>query len=141
MRPRIFVYAAILVVITAGTFYGILTRTPLALDVIRDRNTLFRETNEGLIEYVYTLKVMNMDQQPHDYSLSVSGIENLVMHMDVVDIEVASGEVIEVPVRLQADAEVLEKRSSTITFNLIATDANDLYVTEEARFIGPIPMR
>ena len=61
--------------------------------------------------------------------------------MDMVDIEVASGEVIEVPVRVQADAEVLEKRSSEILFNLIATDADDLYVTEDARFIGPIPSR
>jgi cytochrome c oxidase accessory protein FixG len=141
LRPRIFVYAAILVAITSGTFYGIMTRTPLALDVIRDRNTLFRETNEGLIENVYILKVMNMDQQAHEYSLSVSGIEDLTLHMDMVDIEVASGEVIDVPVRVQADPEALEKRSSEVTFNLIATDMNDLYVTEEARFIGPIPMR
>jgi len=49
--------------------------------------------------------------------------------------------VIEVPVRVQADPEVLERRSSEIIFNLIATDADNLYVTEDARFIGPIPPR
>jgi cytochrome c oxidase accessory protein FixG len=141
LRLRIFVYAIILVALTAGTFYAILTRMPLALDVIRDRNTLFRETNEGLIENVYILKVMNMDQQPHEYSLSVSGVEGLVMFMDRMDIKVQSGEVIEVPVRVQAGPEALHKRSSEIAFNLIATDADDLYATEEARFIGPIPRR
>lgn len=141
LRPRIFGYGLILLLITVGTFYSIATRMPLALDVIRDRNTLFRETNEGLIENVYTLKVMNMDKQSHDYSLSVRGIEGLVMYMDRVDIEVASGEVMEVPVRLQADSDALYKRSSQIVFNLIAMDANNLYVTEEARFIGPIPRR
>lgn len=140
-RPRIFVYAIILSLITASTFYAIINRTPLALDVIRDRNTLFRETNEGLIENVYIMKVMNMDQQAHEYSLSVSGIEDLVMHMDMMDIVVASGEVIEVPVRVQVDPDVLIARSSEITFNLIARNSNELYVTEEARFIGPMPMR
>ena len=48
---------------------------------------------------------------------------------------------IDVPVRIQAEAELLHKRSSEVIFNLIATDADDLYVTEEARFIGPIPMK
>lgn len=141
IRPRIIVYAIILALITASTFYAILTRTPLALDVIRDRNTLYRETNEGLIENVYILKVMNMDQQAHEYSLSVSGIEGLVMTMDMMDIEAASGEVIEVPVRVRVDPDALDKRSTEVAFTLIARNTNDLYVTEQARFIGPIPMR
>jgi polyferredoxin len=140
-RPRVIIYGVILMAMMAGTFYAIAIRTPLALDVIRDRNTLFRETNEGMIENVYILKIMNMDKQQHDYSLSVTGISGLTMYTDAVDIEVESGEVIEVPVRLKVDPIELSKRSHEIIFNLIANNSDDLYVTEEARFIGPVPQR
>jgi len=136
-RPRIFVYGIILAVITIGSFYAILDRTPIALDVIRDRNSLFRETNEGLIENVYILKVINMDKQEHEYSLSVTGIAGLNMEMDTVDIVVKSGEVVELPVRVNIDPEDLQQRSTEIRFHLDAIDEDDLSVTEEARFLGP----
>jgi polyferredoxin len=139
IRPRIIVYAVILTLITVSAFTAIMNRTPLALDVIRDRNTLFRENNDGMIENVYTLKIMNMDSSAHEYSLSVTGIDGLELKMDSFNIEVNSGEVIEVPVRAVADPDKLHARSSKISFNLIASDSNNLYVTEEARFLGPIP--
>ncbi|MGB5517833.1 MAG: 4Fe-4S dicluster domain-containing protein, partial [Gammaproteobacteria bacterium] len=135
-RPRIFIYAAVLVVITAGALTAILNRSPIALDVIRDRNSLFRETNEGLIENVYILKVINMDQTAHEYSLSVSGIEGLNLEMDAKDISAESGEVVEVPVRVNIDPESLQDRSTEISFHLETVGA-DLSVTEEARFLGP----
>ncbi len=137
IRPRIILYAVILAVITFSSFFAILNRTPLAMDVIRDRNTLFRETNEGLIENVYTLKLINMDQANHEYSLSVSGLEGLNLKMDAVDIVVESGDVVELPVRVNIDPEMLQQRSSEISFHLDAIDAEELSVTEEARFLGP----
>jgi cytochrome c oxidase accessory protein FixG len=141
IRPRIIVYGVILIAITISTFYAIYTRMPLALDVIRDRNTLFRETNEGLIENVYTLKIMNMDKQAHEYSLSVTGVSGLTLFRDAVDIEVESGEIAEIPVRVRIDPVELSRRSSELVFNLIATDSEVLYVSEDARFIGPVPQR
>ena len=136
-RPRIFVYAVILAAITIGSFYAILNRSPIALDVIRDRNTLFRETNEGLIENVYILKLINMDKREHEYSVSVSGINGINLEMDAVDIAVKSGEVIELPVRVNVKPRNLDERSTEISFHLHAIDAPDLAVTEEARFLGP----
>jgi hypothetical protein len=57
--------------------------------------------------------------------------------MDAVDIAVKSGEVIELPVRVNIDPYNLEERSTEISFHLHAIDAPDLAVTEEARFLGP----
>lgn len=141
LRPRIIIYAIILALFTVGTFYSIYNRMPLAMDVIRDRNSLFRETNEGLIENVYILKIMNMANSSHTFSLSVTGVEGLNLLMDSFEIEVESGEIFELPVRVRVDPENLIKRSTELSFNLIATDANGLYVNEEARLIGPIPGR
>ena len=137
LRPRIVVYAIFLAVIMALFTYSISQRVSLGLDVIRDRNRLYRETDEGLIENVYILKVLNMDAVAHDYELRVSGIEGLQMFMDLPEIRVAGGDVLELPVRLRADEAELQERSSEVVFELVATDNPDLSATEYARFLGP----
>ena len=138
LRPRVLVYALILIGITLGTFYSILSRTPIAMDVIRDRNSLYRETNEGLIENVYIIKMLNMDKQDHSYTLTAQGMPELILKKDSDAIFVKSGEVIELPVRVQVDSANIEQRSSEISFTLSATDDDRLSVVEEARFLGPV---
>ena len=136
-RPRIIIYAVFLVAIMAAFAYSFSQRIPLGLDVIRDRNTLYRETSEGLIENVYILKILNMDKLQHQYELTVSGIPGLTLHKDMATIVVASGGVQELPVRLRADEAELVVRSSDVVFSLVAIDNDKLSVTEDARFLGP----
>jgi len=124
-------------VITSIFVYSVSQRVSLGLDVIRDRNRLYRETDEGLIENVYILKVLNMDATSHDYELRVSGIEGLQLFKDMPVIRVPSGDVLELPVRLRADEADLKERSSEVVFELVATDNPDLSVAEHARFLGP----
>ena len=137
LRPRIIIYALILLSIMAAFAWSFSQRISLGLDVIRDRNTLYRETSEGLIENVYILKILNMDERVHQYQLSVSGIPGLTLHKDMDVIEVESGGIMELPVRLRADEAELEVRSSDVVFELVATDDAALTVTEDARFLGP----
>ena len=137
MRPRMIVYALILIGITIGTFYSILMRSPIGMDVIRDRNSLYRETNEGLIENVYIIKLLNMDKVDHTYTLSVSGLDDLILKKDSAEIMVKTGEVVELPVRVQVDAYNLKQRSNKISFTLNAIAYDELSVVEEARFLGP----
>ena len=137
LRPRIVVYALILLTIFSLFVYSFSQRTSLGLDVIRDRNRLYRETSDGLIENVYILKILNMDDAAHEYELSARGIEGLQMRVDTDTIRVESGEVAELPVSLRVDESALEARSSEITFELMATDDPSLAVEEEARFLGP----
>jgi cytochrome c oxidase accessory protein FixG len=137
LRPRMVVYAVLLLVVMGIFAYSIGTRTALGLDVIRDRNRLYRETAEGLIENVYTLKILNMDKVAHRYTLSVAGIPGIELFTDMKDIEVTGGDVMELPVRLRADEAELKARSSKIVFELVASDKPELSVQEEARFLGP----
>ncbi len=136
LRPRIVIYALILLACVVAFIYILAIRVPLQLDVIRDRNTLFRETNEGLIENVYTLKLVNMDNYDHEFDLTAAGIEGLQLEIEQKKIIVRGGEVLDLPVRLRADETDLKKRSSTVFFNLKAMD-DELEVKAEARFLGP----
>ena len=137
LRPRVLMYGVVLVMLLSAVVYGLATRVPLDLDVIRDRNTLFRETAEGLVENVYILKILNMDRGNHLYSLSVSGLEGATLKMDDPDLAVAAGEVKEVPVRLQIDPFDLDSSSNDVYFTLTARDDDSLTVEKEARFVGP----
>jgi len=138
VRPRMFVYGALISVITIALFYSMFTRMPLELDIIRDRNALYRETTEGLVENIYTLKIINMDARAHTYRLSVSGLEGLNLLNRKGEFSVASGEVIELPVQLQIDPVQLQRTGNDIQFHLEATDNPGLSVTETGRFIGPV---
>ena len=137
IRPRIVVYALILVAIMGMLAYSFALRVPLGLDVIRDRNQLYRETSEGLIENVYILKILNMDDARHNFQLQASGIDGLEIHMDLQEISVPGGAVLELPVRLRADEAALGARSSEVRFQLVASDKPELVAEEEARFLGP----
>ncbi len=137
IRPRIIIYAIILSIVSIIMSYSISTRVALDLDVIRDRNRLFRETSEGLIENVYTLKILNMDNDAHRFDLSAEGITGLKLLTDVEHIDVESGIVSELIVRLRANEANLEAQSESVSFRLQAIDANHLTVEEEARFLGP----
>ncbi|MGD8350091.1 MAG: cytochrome c oxidase accessory protein CcoG [Gammaproteobacteria bacterium] len=137
LRPRVMVYAAILLLLCGFLASGLLMRVPLELDVIRDRNALYRDTPDGLIENVYTLKILNMDEQPHRYRLTATGIEGLKLVLDNPDIEVAAGTVQQFIARIQADEFKLTSRSQSISFHLQAVDAENLQTVEEARFVGP----
>ncbi|MDJ0834681.1 MAG: cytochrome c oxidase accessory protein CcoG [Gammaproteobacteria bacterium] len=138
-RPRIILYASILLAIVVGTIIGIINRSPIDLDIIRDRNSLFRETGIGTIENVYTLKVINKDVVDHAYNLSVDGIEGMKLHIQKDRIFAESGAVIELPVSIEMDPDKLTQRTTEIFFKLETIDA-DMSITEEARFLGPLPM-
>ncbi len=137
LRPRILVYATILLVLCGLLVGHISQRIELDLDVMRDRNTLYRETNEGLIENVYTLKILNMDSKSHRYDLWADGVDGLKLVREQSEIEVAAGSIHQLVVRLQADEYNLEARSVSVNFHLQAQDSNHLKIVEEARFVGP----
>ena len=138
VRPRMAVYGALIAIITIALFYSMFTRLPLELNIIRDRNTLYRETTEGLGENTYTLKLINMDAQTHTYRLSISGVEGLELLNRKGDFSVNSGEVVEFPVQVQIDPVKLERAGNDIQFHLEAIDKPELKVTEPGRFIGPV---
>ncbi len=137
IRPRVLVYSSLLAAIAVTLVIAVLLRVPLQMDVLRDRNTLFRDTPDGRIENVYVLKIMNMDSQPHAYTVTASGIDGLTVHLDSKAIQVGSGEVVDVPARLQAPPENLKARSTPVNFTLTAEDNPKYKVEEPARFLGP----
>ncbi len=142
IRPRLFVYAGLLLLAMVGLVYSVANRIPVGLDVIRDRNSLYRENSVGHIENVYLLRIMNMDDKAHEYSLTVSGLDKLTLHQDRETIRVESGEVFNLPVRLEVPPESLQgAKSSQVAFTLSSKSDPTIATEEESRFLGPMKRR
>jgi cytochrome c oxidase accessory protein FixG len=71
LRPRMVVYSVILLVLLGGFSWSLLNRVPLIVEVIRDRNALYRETADGRVENVYTVKLVNKDAHDHVFEIAV----------------------------------------------------------------------
>lgn len=90
-----------------------------------------------MVENVYILKLINMDNKGHRYEITVSGIDGMELGLDTKQIPVNAHEVLSTSARVRADPSSLERTSSTITFTLQSVDDESLRVEEEARFLGP----
>ena len=138
VRPRVLVYASILTFVSAALVYALITRIPLEVDILRDRNVLYTETDEGLVQNVYNLKIINMDDQRQRYRLSVSGLEGLRVIGKTDNIEIESGAVADLPLRIEVDPIELKSTSSEIMFHIESTITPEIVIEEHARFLGPI---
>ena len=141
IRSRTIVYASLLVLLFGAVVGAVLMRTPLGLDVLRDRNALYRDTSGGLIENVYTLKIINMDERDHGYTVDITGLPEATLILSHAEVRVAAGEVLSLPVRVRIDPYDLKRAANSITFVLQSTDEAGYVAHEEARFIGPAPAR
>lgn len=79
LRPRVLVYGAILLLITLALFISLYLRTPLKIDVMRDSSVMARVVQQGYIENVYRLRVLNATEQVQHYRISVQGLPGLLI--------------------------------------------------------------
>ena len=136
VRPRLFIYGALLTLAAGTIAYSLLTRTPLIVDVIRDRNALYREVRGDWVENAYSVRVINEDDKAHHYRLQAEGIAQLELVAPVGLIDVPAGSVANVPVRLQAPAASTQG-VQPIRLRITAQENPSIARTEKTRFIGP----
>jgi cytochrome c oxidase accessory protein FixG len=138
IRPRMMVYGALLTLLIVSLVTSMALRTPIILDVIRDRNSLYRELPDDMIENIYTIKLINQSNDAREFKLTVAGVEGI--HLDGIGdtILVDGGGVLSVPLRARAhrdNAFGIQK----IDFIAEALDDSGDKRVEDSRFIGPTP--
>jgi cytochrome c oxidase accessory protein FixG len=136
LRPRIILYTVILVAIIAASVWSLATRVPLKVDVIRDRSVLAREADDGRIENVYNLKIMNTTEEPKRYVLSVEGMEGIEL-VGENSVEVGSAENHEITVVVRVPPESGKTGANTIYFDVKAENHDKIAVHEKASFLMP----
>jgi cytochrome c oxidase accessory protein FixG len=136
MRPRILIYAGVLVALSTAFVWGLATRSTLRVDVIKDRSTLSREIEGGLIANVYNLQVMNMTEKPRRYALSASGLDGVKLS-PAGPIELDAAELKSVTIEVAAPPESGKPGSNTVYIEVKALDDETVAVREKSVFLIP----
>jgi len=135
LRPRLIGYAIALVAMMGLFAYAVYDRPLVKLDVLKDR-VLYRENEQGNIENVYTLKVMNKAQREQTFVIEATGLDGLV-YEGRSEIRAEGGELVTIPVELSIAAEKLPSSTNEIVFHIRSADDDSITDDADSRFIGP----
>ncbi|NHC12127.1 MULTISPECIES: cytochrome c oxidase accessory protein CcoG [Stutzerimonas stutzeri group] len=135
LRPRLIGYAVALSVMIGLFAYAVYDRPLVKLDVLKDR-VLYRENEQGRIENVYTLKVMNKAQRAQSFVITTSGLDGLA-YEGRSEVRAQAGELVTIPVELSMAPEKLPSSTNEIVFHIKSMDDESISDEADSRFIGP----
>ena len=118
-RPRVWIYAAVLTAAGAAFATSVALRSPFQFDVIKDRGTLARVVDEGTVENIYRIQIMNRSERPHRYRLAASGPAGIELAAPPVSVDAAGIQSVVVSLRLGAErAQALRGQSVPVQFEV-----------------------
>ncbi len=139
LRPRVLIYGTVLLVIAAGLATSLVLRHPFKVDVVRDRTTLARIVQQGRIENVYRLQVMNATEQVQRYRIGVQGLPEVQL-AQATELEVLPAQARWVTVAVQLPpqaAQGLKPGSHPIHFEIAAMGDDNQRISERSTFLIP----
>jgi hypothetical protein len=110
-------------------------RTPFKVDVVRDRSTLSRITENGALENVYRLQIMNAAEVARTYHLSVKGLPGLKITTQT-EVAVDAAQARWVVLSAEIPYGSAESGSHKIQFEVQSVGSDD-FVIEKSVFIVP----
>ena len=137
LRLRIVIYASLLGALAIGFLIALMMRSSVQMDILRDRNALYKVISGNQIENTYNLKVMNKSHVDQRYQLVIEGLRDAKVEM-VNDRVVKAGEIANITVQVTVPKDKLVAASQTVHLKLseLEGDSPDS-ITEETRFFGP----
>ncbi len=142
MRPRTIYYACVLAAVGGLMLFALLSRPPVEMNVLHDRNPLFVQLSTGEIRNGYNIKILNKTHEPGTYHLSVAELPDA--KIDVGGAGEMSAEKIFVPAnsvgqfRIFVHAPLSPQDPKEIRFNVRDLDSG--YETQhETMFISERP--
>ncbi len=124
LRPRVLIYSALLLLMSAGLVYSLATRLPFKVDVIRDRGVMSRIAPGGKVENVYQLQITNASEKVESFTIAVTGLEGLAL-ASKSEFSVDAAESRMVAVSLQIEDGSIKSGSHPIIFEITARDSKE----------------
>jgi cytochrome c oxidase accessory protein FixG len=137
LRPRPVIYGSLLLALIIGFGVAVANRRLMEVDVLRDRNALYRQTAIDTIENVYTIRFINKDNYAHTMQLEVRNLPGATLEADRPSFLVGAGEIVSVPVRIRVPAGTV-KGGHDIEVVARSNDQAQIESVAKARFIAPV---
>ena len=124
LRPRVLVYAAVLGAASAAFAASVALRSPFKFDVVKDRGALARIVDDGAVENVYRIQIMNRTEATQRYRVSADGIAGLAVSAPQASAGPAGVATLVVSLRLpQREAQPLQGTSTPVVFEVATLEA------------------
>ena len=135
LRPRIFVYFAILLALTALVGSILINRDAIIGDVLRDRTALYRVVGEDL-ENAYQLKLTNRANETALVRVEATGLTGLRVIEPQRALTLAPGQTLDIPLTLALPLLAAEPGMQAMTVTVV-DEAGLVIRTIETRFFVP----
>jgi cytochrome c oxidase accessory protein FixG len=139
LRPRVLIYGAVLVALSAAFVGSLALRSPVRVDVVRDRAALARLVDDGQIENVYRVQLMNATEQPLKLRLDVAGLDGAVI-VAAPETTVAPAEAHWLTLHVRIPYETAQRAGPgvhPICFSIARGDGGEPLLHEKSTFIVP----
>jgi cytochrome c oxidase accessory protein FixG len=104
-RPRVLIYTAVLFLISGALVTSLALRQTFKVDVVRDRGVLARLVDDGWVENVYRLQIMNATESTQRFTVRTAGLPEMANTAPAL-IKVGPAEGLWVPVAVRVPPEV-----------------------------------
>ena len=135
LRPRVLIYTAILVALCVGMLASLVVRSPLKVDVVRDRAALSRIVAGGKLENIYRLQIMNATEAPQRYRIAAKGLQGLELASEA-EFEIDAAQSRWVVVRLHIPYGSAPAGSHAVHFDIQSLGTGAM-VSEKSVFLVP----
>lgn len=135
-RPRVTMYSLVLFTIFGIAITSLAFRQPVKVDILRDRASLVRETDDGLLENTYNLKLINTSETPQKVQISVSGLPSIQLIAEKTTLLLPSTGSENITVNVRTKPDEAPKGSHPIMFHIRSTDEGGISLDEKSSFIG-----
>jgi polyferredoxin len=142
-RPRVLIYSGVLLAIAVAFVASLAMRAPFRADVVRDRGALARMVDDGRIENVYRIQLMNASESPQRFRIVVDGLPQAAVTIRG-PVELGPTQARWVPVAVQIPPEVAQQLGAgahPMHFRIALQDGPDAPVraerSEKSTFVVP----
>jgi len=142
-RPRVLIYTAILGVVVVAFVASLVLRSPFKVDIVRDRGALGRVVDDGFVENVYRIQIMNATESEQRFRVYVEQLPRVQVITSQDEVILGPAEARWVPVAVRVPPEVAanlgtgaHKVDMVVTRQRIA-DNPEIAVREKTTFMVP----
>jgi polyferredoxin len=123
-------------VLLAAWGWSVLHRSAFIVDVLRDRNALYRMAEGGVVENTYTLKLVNKESRAHAFEVAVSGTVPVALAGGPLRLEADPEAVLSVPLTLRAAPGAMHGHS-TVRITVRRLGDAPVVIEHDVGFFGP----
>jgi cytochrome c oxidase accessory protein FixG len=143
IRPRTIVYFVGWAAIGLAMLTVLALRSPLAVNVLHDRNPLYVVLKDGTVRNGYDVKVLNMTPEPRTVTLHLEGLPGATVSLadsrgateQSIELELEPDKVL--PLRLYVHAQPADLHDLPAHFRILVDSTDGLHVVTDANFEAP----